>query len=873
MADFVLSPASAASARRWLGGKGARLWDLSRAGLPVPAWVALSSRVFAEVLTPLEPALNALLAASPSPEQEDALTQLLQELKLPPQVLPALLAALPPSPSGRYAVRSSAQGEDGAKQAFAGIFGTWLDTPAAALEARILACWRESFGAAARGYLAAHGLSASAVEMAVIVQVQLVPDAAGVLFQAAPDGQLNDQVMVAGYGLGEGVVDGSVATDTYRCDRFSGQWELQIGHKTQALFSSPQGPQLGTVPPAQQEVAVLNLAEREALLKLGAQVQALGGGFQDIEWCRADGQLYLLQSRPITTLPAGPYQAFDCSNIQESYPGRILPLTASLVERGYATNFASALRLLGFSPRFMAAQRPVLWALTAQIEGRLYYHLQHWYTVLGWLPGMRRRALAAFGAMISRAETQPQGRHSQSPLRALWIGGHVVWRLLSLRAAMAHTQQQFEAAYRKLASLEIGQMEAPEILRVYDQACDTFLPLAAVPLLNDLWTGLLLSGLRRSLLALPDTVAPDARLHALLGALPSLASSEPLQALDRLAESLRDRPQDLQHLQALPLPEAWQLIQQDPHWHSLKTGLAAYLEDYGARSLQELKLEQPSFYEAPTELLHLLLMQAQQPPQAGSPSRAAYTAALAEVGLHWPRWHPGWWLLRQTREALSRRELGRLNRTRLMGQARRLLLAVGARLARSGALPQPEMIHFLRQDDLLAWLGAPDHPTDTPSTLPPALQTRLIRAQQDHASWAERTPRERLLLCADPAQWRVAQQSRRLPDGPLAGQGCAGGVVEGEVLVLHAPRPDAEVSGKILVTPLTDPGWVFLMARAAGLIVERGNLLSHAAIMARELGLPTVVGVTGATRLLQTGERVRLDGQTGAIERLPLMAE
>ncbi|MDR1711862.1 MAG: hypothetical protein LBR58_08440 [Propionibacteriaceae bacterium] len=239
-----------------------------------------------------------------------------------------------------------------------------------------------------------------------------------------------------------------------------------------------------------------------------------------------------------------------------------------------------------------------------------------------------------------------------------------------------------------------------------------------------------------------------------------------------------------------------------------------FIAEFGDRGPAELKLESATFRTHPDTLIPALLGAAPVPaPPSSRPGRA--------------------------RQAVAFREASRLNRARLFGMVRSIVRLLGEQLAATGQLAQAEDVFYLT----LPELGLADGPAG--GALAPTVAQRK-------AEWARYT--------AEPASPPM--------DDELAGTACSAGVVEAEVVVVLDPAAAPDVAGKIVVAQATDPGWVFLLSRAAGVIAERGSLLSHVAIIARELGLPAVVGVPNATRLLRGGDRVRIDGAAGTVERV-----
>ncbi|PKL74984.1 MAG: hypothetical protein CVV27_17715, partial [Candidatus Melainabacteria bacterium HGW-Melainabacteria-1] len=258
-----------------LGGKAGRLWQMNREGLPVPTWVCVPATAFRQALQAHWPELRHLImnlpASASSGQLADLATEcqsILADLSLPQDLKLAIDKAVSELKADRFAVRSSALGEDSGRHAFAGLFRTWLQTPADEVADRVLACWRASFAAPVLAYLNHHGLAPESLTMAVLIQIQIDAWGSGVLFQASPDGNLNDLVLVAGYGQGEGIVSGQVDADSYRRDRFNGIWRDEIVDKRQQMQAIGSKLALLPVPEDLRRQAVLTPAMRQALLDL-----------------------------------------------------------------------------------------------------------------------------------------------------------------------------------------------------------------------------------------------------------------------------------------------------------------------------------------------------------------------------------------------------------------------------------------------------------------------------------------------------------------------------------------------------------------------------------------------------------------------------
>ncbi|HXF64803.1 MAG TPA: PEP/pyruvate-binding domain-containing protein, partial [Caldilineaceae bacterium] len=368
------SPEAAEPSAARLGGKAAMLARLGAAGLPVPPWFVITPAAFEAALD--DAARAALNAAAP----EEA-AALLGRLQLPPALIQALDAALAElAPDGALlAVRSSAVEEDEAGHSFAGQFQSFLQTPPGEVADRVVDVWRSAFAPRVYAYRRERGLPGPPLPPAVLVQRMVPAEAAGIAFSADPlSGRRGVAVVAAVRGLGDRLAAGEQTGDTWRIDR--------AGAILQRALQDPAHPALSD-------------AQAQAVAALARRCAAAQGRPQDIEWAlsataKEQERLWLLQSRPITTLaalpdPDGVYTLWDNSNIIESYGGMTTPLTYSFARRAYEEVYQEFCRILGVPRAAIQAHRPVFANLIGLVRGRIYYNLLNWYRVLALLPGFR----------------------------------------------------------------------------------------------------------------------------------------------------------------------------------------------------------------------------------------------------------------------------------------------------------------------------------------------------------------------------------------------------------------------------------------------------------------------------------------------------
>ncbi|MGV3522655.1 MAG: PEP/pyruvate-binding domain-containing protein [Candidatus Sericytochromatia bacterium] len=856
MADLILDAQSGPECLPDLGGKGAQLYALSRAGLPVPSWFCLSAGAFETALASLEARLHA---------QTDPV-ELQQWLALAfPEA--AVTAALKTrlDPQRRYAVRSSAVGEDSGRNSFAGQFETWLQVPAEQVPLQMMRCWQSACAPRVWHYLRERGIDPTQLRMAVVVQEMCDSEAAGVMFMANPVGALTEVVINAGFGLGEGVVSDSVETDTYLYDRQSRQWSLQIHPKYfQVLPGRFDGTERVPVPAELSRRAVLDAEQCQSLLELGWRVEALKGAYQDIEWALdRQGNFWLLQTRPITTLLQGEQTLFDNSNVVESYPGITSPLTFSWIRGAYGVLFRNALLKLGVQE---ARRRDDIFEqMVAHLHGRVYYNLSNWYRMFRLIPGTEGY-IRIWEDMMGIHQPAPAPGHSLEWRRHLvpWLGIvlRLLWHFLTLGAQLRRFRQHFETVSARFWAAPASE-NAHALLRRYQALCADLLNGWEITVLNDgyafIFTGLAKAGLKRA-----GFFAPTALFNDLLCGQAGMESVEPVRSVVALAEHVRAHPALQLALPAqLERYDFGALQQLDPIFAE---ALQTHLRVYGDRCLAELKLETVTLREDPRLLLRWV-----RDYSASALTRDDMRAheqgirAAAEKRLRQESRLPVWekpllaFCLAQARRCINYRESSRLDRARAFGLVRQLFRRLGHDLYLQDLLPSPEAVFSLTLEELQTLVHGSGPGYDWPELL-------AWRSQQLQLWQAEALPER--VLCQGPVGVHLLPLRRQTPAGlgsVLVGTGCAPGRVTAQAMVIRDPAQAEDVQGKILVAEMTDPGWVFLMIQAAGLVVEKGSLLSHTAIIGRELGIPTVVGVPDATRRIQSGQILTLDGQRGEV--------
>jgi rifampicin phosphotransferase len=883
-----------------LGGKAANLAWLSREGLPVPRWWVLSTAAFSELLSSnqlhgfIAEQLHGLHDATPIDQVEaraSAIQARILAAQLPQAIRQQLVEALPVD-AGYYAVRSSVLGEDAQGASFAGQMDSYLyQHGLAAIERSLLQVAASAFNARALLYRLSKGLPVQDIRAAVIIQQMVDGEVSGVMFTAHPvTGDRKQALIAAAWGCGEGIVSGVCNTDEFSVALDQQTISEQLADKDVAVvFDGQSG--LGTcevpVAEARRQPACLSPEQLYRLRDLGKRIAELQRFPQDIEWTWRKGQAYILQTRPITRLPA-PAQprerrlVFDNSNIQESYCGVTTPLTFSFANRGYATVYEQTMRLLGVSQRQIEAHRDMLDNMLGLINGRVYYNINNWYRGLLLLPSFKTNKADMERMMgltdpVDLIEDRPlSGREKLAKLpqvlRALF---HLSRGFRRMDRLVAEFRVMFDQAYRSVPRASLHTLSVGELVEQTRRLDRELLQRWTTPIVNDFYVMMMNGRVHRALLA-AGVANPDLVQNNLLSGEDGIESTEPTKYLLRMCAYVRANPALQALLEGAENASLLGRIQtQDAEFHGQ---CLDYIERYGDRTMGELKLESITLRQDPSFLFAVLKNYLSRPDltlETLAANEARFRLEAEQLAFGAIRRQLGARRLRrfrkhlaQLRDAIRNRENMRLARTRMFGLYRELFLEIGAQFAFDGQLEHPRDIFYLSLEELYALQDGRAVQTELKS-LVAARQAEYAGYQQaelPHHFWA----------------WGMVYRhnayayphDQALPsDGQLKGIGCYPGIVEGKVRLIFSPEDELSLNGQILCTVRTDPGWAPLFPTAGGILVERGSTLSHSAVVARELGIPAIVGIPGLTQMLKDGERVRMDGTHGSIERLDQQPE
>ncbi|WP_406502714.1 rifamycin-inactivating phosphotransferase [Streptomyces sp. NBC_01602] len=846
-----------------VGGKGAHLGGLSRIeGVGVPAGFCVTTNAFRRIMAEA-PSIDDRLdqLSGLNPDDREAIRTLSAQIRrtiegiaIPGDVAVAITRALAQlGEQAAYAVRSSATAEDLPTASFAGQQDTYLNVvgPAAILR-HVSRCWASLFTERAVTYRQRNGIDHRTVHMAVVVQQMVFPHAAGILFTADPvTGNRKVATVDAGFGLGEALVSGLVNPDVFKV-RHGEVVAKAIGVKQRAVHALPAGgTQEVAIDSQRQEQPALTDAQVVRLVQLGRRIEAHFGRPQDIEWCLVDDGFQIVQSRPITTLFPTP-EASD----QENHV---------YVSVGHGQMMTDPMKPLGFS----------MWQLTAMVPmheagGRLFVDVTRRLAS----PASRAGLLDVMGKgdpLIRDALETVLDRDDFVPsLPDAGPGGPPAGGASApIETDPAIVTELIERSRVSIAALErdIRTKTGPALFDFLLEAFEEHKRVLSDPLsMQAIMAGMEATWWLND--KLQEWLGEKNAADTLTLSAPDNVTSEMGLALLDVADVIRPQPEVVAFLQGVEDEGFLDELAKLAGGTEARDAIEAYLDRYGMRCVGEIDITRPRWRERPSTLVPVILD----------------NVRIFEPGAAERRFEQGWQkaqkkeqdvlsrlralpdgdqkadeakrMIDRVRTFIGYREYpkyGIISRYFVYKQA---LLEEAERLVQADVLPEKEDIFYLTFQELHDVVRSNQ------------VDDQLIQQRKDaFRSYHALTPPR--VLTSDGEAVTGAYRRDDVPAGALIGLPVSAGTIEGRArVILDMAEADLE-AGDILVTTFTDPSWSPLFVGIAGLVTEVGGLMTHGAVIAREYGLPAVVGVEQATRLIRDGQRIRVHGTDGYVEILP----
>jgi rifampicin phosphotransferase len=905
---LVCSLASALNAASvdGVGGKATNLAEMAKLGMDVPPGFVVTDSAFQlfldenKLLGPIGKAIESLEAKQLERinAASKAINGLVLAAKIPEPVLAAILAFVSEAfPDDALAVRSSAIGEDSRHASFAGQLDSFLNVKSEKhLIEAVLGCWASYWSPRVLFYQLSKGICLRG--MGVVIQKLVSSQISGILFTANPDlavGKRDSLVVEYCRGFGDELAAGKLNPGRMVIDR------SDFSYRDQATPEQAGG---------EEDANLFTTDQMKRLSRAALKLEQHFGCPQDIEWTiDQNGQLFLVQTRPITVgftapdvsdkapqeaHPVGPFVLWSNANVNENFPEPISPFLYSIASAGYYHYFRNLALTLGFDPRRVAMMEYPLRNVIGVHGARMYYNLTNIHSSLRMAPcgellakwfddfvGVSKSASANDATLL---KVPSAGRLAQW-IEWLRTVSQTTWQLLFLTkrvAAFERVVHEF-AATTKPSLLESKSLnDLLQDLRAFiDIRCNRWTNASLADA-----TAMVTYGMLKRLLSREFPDREQSGLHnSLLKGLRDVVSGTPIIELWKLSRMVQENPSLNDLLNANNDARFLAEICVKPEYSTFHAAFQSFLQDWGFRCSGELMLTVASFQEQPEALLDILrsyvALKGESPldllnRQAADRESETY-AVMQQLRRRRLFWVLPWpsqatWLsivLKSCHKSIALRERARLKQALVYNRCRRIALAIADKLVAIDGLQNRNDIFFLTYEEVDSLLVG--------SAMFPYLTKELVQLRKDeHQRLSRMTPDDSFVLppgCYLPVDGpavRVAMNTEvQVDEKSLLGIGACGGKVTGPATILRDISECRMLhQGDVLVTRQTDPGWGPVFFLIQGLVMERGGMLSHGAILAREYGIPTVVGVRDATKQILTGQRITVNGDRGIVQLL-----
>lgn len=883
MTSHIIAFQSRQNSLNLVGGKGANLIRLTNAGFNVPDGFIISTTAYTEfvVSNHLDHAIQDALSLV-SLDDAASLDQASRSIRaafnageISASLKTPILDAFSVNQNVPVAVRSSATAEDLPDLSFAGQQDTYLNVVGEEqLIQAVVNCWSSLWTARAIGYRMRNKIDQVDTTLAVVVQIMVQSEVSGVLFTANPlTGSLRELVIDATFGLGEALVSGQVEPDHFVVDSQTGKIIHQTTGAKQTATRVHSGGGVDALPVTDPNQICLTEKQISQLADAGRRIQQEYGQPQDIEWAFADGSLYILQARAITSLFPVPVVSFDPLIVWFSFgsiQGVVGPMTPQGLETiQWVANGATLMfdKNANKPQTFMVVAGERLWIKCSDLIRNPIGNKFIRFVLESIDPGS--------GQIIKRLVPEPglgagQGKINLATVRRvlgfiLPVAGRAIGTMLNPTKARAEfdavVEKQIQSTLIPPASDRSGRLN--NIIHCIN---DSDHLANALPFILPRFLSIFAPAMGSFNYLMKTTGDPNLVLEITRG-MPNNVTTRMDLALWETAREIRtDKAlQDyFMQTEASDLSNQF-LIGSLPD--TAQDAISHFLNQYGMRGVGEIDFGQPRWRENPTPVMHTLksymeIDPGQAPDVLFERGHQAALKAIEELATRARSQSFGWFKEKLVRGAATRvrlllgaRESPKFYAIRTMGIIRKALLDIGQEFVQTGTIQQRDDLLFLRMEELEQLARDPSSQD----------WKHIIQARRKVFEREYRRRQVPRVLVSDGRAFYEGLGIDAEDSESISGSPVSPGMVEGIVHIVLDPRTTQLARGEILVCPGTDPAWTPLFLMAGGLITEVGGMMTHGSVVAREYGIPAVVGVHQATTRLKDGQRIRVDGTSGKI--------
>lgn len=710
------------------------------------------------------------------------------------------------------AFRTSSSLEDGSEYSFAGLYRTFLNVPLTEhnFKKYVSLCIKSLFSNLVISYLEQNNLSAKNLDCSIIIQEMFYSNYSGVAFIYERD---SDSKLVYNEGLCKNIVDGGDA------------YSLKLNNLSDDFKK---------------------IKKYKELLDCFKKIYRLKGFPQDIEWGISNHSFCILQTRNITRDFSNnklKLETYDCTNISESYPGITVPLTYSFINSLYSKVYISFFSMFGI--KNIEKHKDVFDNLLGYINGRVYYKIDNWYNFLKILPGYRYNK-EFFEAMLvpkKKIKTEKEKKFKGLFIRNLLIIIKFGFKLFFYKKDHQNFLNKFNYKYEQHKKKNLKQLSNDEIFSYYEKTRDSFLDDWKIPIMND-FRLMIFHGLLGKFYNKKEQ-ATSKELNGIMSGFAKDQYFEIIKELSNLSSIVNQDKEVMDIFCQSDNKEIYNNIlnSKNPKVKDFKDKLYFYLNNFYYRRPGELKLESEDINDNPEIIINLIK---NYPKEIEEKKQIVkFNNPIIKT------------IANKTKDAIKNREIFRAKRAIVFGVAKECFMQIAFNFKNSGVIEKKEDIFFLNIEEIKSIINRGTIETD--------YRDLIKKRQAKIEQYKSMILPDRIIICDYGDKTVIFDDTIEVTDS-LTGLPVSDGIVRGRTLVLEKFEVDVDYKDKILITYQTDPGWSIIFPLLKGVILERGNALSHASILSREMGIPSIVKVSNAVSIFKNNQLIELNGNNGEIK-------
>lgn len=727
-----------------------------------------------------------------------------------------------------FAIRSSANIEDSSSKSYAGQFKSFLNIKKEEVFEYVKKCWEYA--------KQKQKLFHNTFKMAVIVQAMVKSEISGIAFAANPEGILNEAVITAGRGLGHNVVEDKVETTTY-----------YYNLNDDIYYFEKQG-----------KAIELSKNYIEEIINNLKKIKKIYNKNMDVEWAISNDELYILQARPITTLNYEDIIVLDNSNIVENYPNISLPLTQSTTKNLYSRTFTIIFKKL-LGDKQIKKYLNTFDNIVESVNGRIYYRISNWYSFFCFLP-FSKKIIKIWQDMLGVMDKKIIYNENKIKLSLkIKIFFKAIYFLIKNNKNMEYIEKEYEYSIKKYNEKMLSKKTYTnkELLDNYNEVTTKLTELGALALVNDMYAFIFTSLAKK----LSKNKKYENKINEYISNISNLESMKLVNKIDEVTKSIKEDKKIYSSFIKIKTNKEFYRFTEDNKENKNVEAIIEYIQMYGDRIQGELKWETKTYKTDPILLLEKIknnntdYYERKNKLYCSKEEKNNLSDIRCNYFLNW--------CVQNAVKGIAQREMARLNRTRIIGLGREYFLQISENLINKGVINRKEDIFYIAYKELEDYINNGNIKSDD-------LKEIIEKRKKEYKEFEKIPAYSRIVFDGKIFNKKIHSETliNYEKSNILFGTPVSSGTAIGECLIIENVENIKDTKNKILITKTTDPGFAFLIKDAKGLISERGSLLSHTAIISRELGIPAVVNVKNATNILKNGDKIKIDANKGEVEIL-----